>query len=191
MIYRRYGKRCLDICFAILLLTISAPLFLLLAVIIKIDSAGPIFYRAARAGKSGRVFRMWKLRTMVTQADSIGPGLTAMNDHRITRVGRLLRRLSLDEIPQLLNVLCGQMSLVGPRPEIPDIVVTYSDEQKNVLTVRPGLTGYSQINGRDDLPFIPKLRLENEYVAKISLLFDLKIILFTVPAVLRGIGARY
>ena len=191
MIYRRFGKRGFDICIALILLAISAPLFLLLAMIIKIDSKGPIFYRALRVGKFGEVFRMWKFRTMVNQADSIGPNLTAAHDHRITKAGRLVRRLSLDEMPQLLNVLAGQMSLVGPRPEIPDIVATYTEEQKNVLTVRPGLTGYTQINGRDDLAIIPKLQLENKYIAKMSLLFDLRIILFTLPAVLRGTGARY
>ena len=191
MIYRRFGKRGFDISIALILLAISLPLFLLLALIIKINSKGPIFYRALRVGKFGKVFRMWKFRTMVNQADSIGPNLTAAHDHRITKAGRLVRRLSLDELPQLLNVLAGQMSLVGPRPEIPDIVATYTEAQKNVLTVRPGLTGYTQINGRDDLPIIPKLQLENEYIAKMSLLFDLRIMLFTIPAILRGTGARY
>jgi lipopolysaccharide/colanic/teichoic acid biosynthesis glycosyltransferase len=128
---------------------------------------------------------------MVDKANLIGPGLTKKNDHRITKFGKFLRRTSIDELPQLLNVLKGEMSIVGPRPEIPEIVETYSKKQREALTVKPGITGLSQINGRDDLPIDKKLIFELEYVQKNSFLFDLIIIIKTVPVLFSGRGTRY
>ena len=128
---------------------------------------------------------------MVNNAHLIGPGLTAHNDKRITPLGKFLRRSSIDELPQLINVLMGNMSIVGPRPEIPEIVKTYTTEQKRALTVKPGITGLSQINGRDDLPIDKKLKYELEYVESSSMVFDLKIIIKTIPALLSGRGNRY
>lgn len=134
---------------------------------------------------------VWKFRTMVKDADKIGGGLTDHGDSRITKVGRVLRRLSLDELPQLFNVVRGEMSIVGPRPEIPEIVANYSTTQRRALSVKPGITGLSQINGRDDLPIKKKLGYELEYVENFSLLLDLKILLKTIPAIIGGQGNRF
>lgn len=127
---------------------------------------------------------------MVRNASRLGPGLTATNDMRITRVGKYLRRLSLDELPQFINVIKGEMSIVGPRPEIPEIVQTYTPEQRKALTIKPGITGLSQINGRDDLPIDVKLNYEIEYVEKCSFTLDWKIIFKTIPALITGRGNR-
>lgn len=170
---------------------ILSPLFALIALLIRLDSKGPVFYKAKRIGKNGEPFLMWKFRTMHQDADRIGPGLTQDNDSRITRIGKFLRRLSLDELPQLFNVLRNEMSIVGPRPEIPEIVETYSPAQKRALSVKPGITGLSQINGRDDLPIDDKLRYEVEYVDKLSLILDVKILLKTFPAIVNARGNRY
>ncbi|NIT59124.1 MAG: sugar transferase [Aliifodinibius sp.] len=184
-------KRIFDICAAVVLIVLLFPLFLLVALLVKVDSPGPVFYRHFRAGKDGSLFLMWKFRTMKQDADKIGPGLTQDNDPRITRVGRYLRWLCLDEFPQLFNVLRGEMSLVGPRPEIPEIVRTYSEQQSRALSVKPGITGLSQINGRDDLPINEKLQYEIEYVDRWSLGLDLKILLKTIPAIVTARGNRY
>jgi len=128
---------------------------------------------------------------MTHGADQIGPELTEHRDNRITGVGKLLRRLSLDELPQLFNVILGEMSLVGPRPEIPEIVQTYSPQQKKALSIRPGVTGLSQINGRDDLPIEVKLNFEVEYVRTVSMGLDFKILLKTIPAIINARGNRY
>lgn len=185
------SKRILDIVLSILITLILSPLLLLIAILIKLDSLGPVFYRHTRAGKDEVPFRMLKFRTMTLGADQMGPGLTEHGDPRITRVGRLLRRLSLDELPQLFNVLRGEMSLVGPRPEIPEIVQSYTTKQKEALSIRPGITGLSQINGRDDLPIDVKLRFEIEYVNTVSLGLDFKILLKTIPAIINARGNRY
>jgi len=155
------------------------------------ESRGPVFFRHERVGKDGNPFMVWKFRTMVRDADKAGPSLTSHGDPRITGVGRVLRRLSLDELPQLFNVVCGEMSLVGPRPEIPELVANYTQAQKRALSVKPGITGLSQINGRDDLPINKKLGYELEYVENFSLLLDFKILLKTIPALLSGEGNRF
>lgn len=185
------GKRLSDITAAIILLILLLPFFVLIAIAIKIESRGSVFYRHPRVGKDGKIYRMWKFRTMVAGADKKGGGLTAHNDPRITKVGRLLRRFSIDELPQIFNVLMGDMSLIGPRPEIPDIVATYDEAQKEALRVRPGITGLTQINGRDNLPLDKKLEMERDYVHHLSPWLDLKILFSTLPAVLSGEGARY
>lgn len=133
---------------------------------------------------------MWKFRTMVENASQIGPNLTATNDMRITRVGKYLRRISLDELPQIINVMKGEMSIVGPRPEIPEIVSTYTPEQKKALTIKPGITGLSQISGRDDLPIDVKLNYEIEYVERFSFTLDCKIVFKTIPTLINGRGNR-
>ena len=150
-----------------------------------------MFFRHTRVGKDEVSFQMWKFRTMTHAADKIGPELTEHGDNRITGVGKLLRRLSLDELPQLFNVILGEMSLVGPRPEIPEIVQTYSPQQKKALSIRPGVTGLSQINGRDDLPIEIKLNFEVEYVRTVSMGLDFKILLKTIPAIINARGNRY
>jgi lipopolysaccharide/colanic/teichoic acid biosynthesis glycosyltransferase len=171
-------------------LAISAPLLAVAAALIKLESRGPVFYRQLRVGKGGEPFELWKLRTMVPGADRIGPELTQERDPRVIPVGRFLRRWSLDELPQVFNVLAGQMSLVGPRPELPAIVAGYTSEQLEVLKVPPGLTGWSQIHGRDDLPIPRKLAFDREYVHARSLSMDVAILARTVPLVASGRGIK-
>ena len=183
-------KRLFDIFFSIVLLIILSPLFPIIAILIKIDSRGPVFFKHLRVGKKKFPFKMWKFRTMVTGFEN-EPELTIPNDPRITNVGKFLRRLSLDELPQLVNVLCGQMSIVGPRPEIPEIVATYTMQQKQALTVKPGMTGLSQINGRDDLSIAEKLEYDIYYASKSSFFFDLLILFRTIPTLLSGRGIKY
>jgi lipopolysaccharide/colanic/teichoic acid biosynthesis glycosyltransferase len=192
-IRRAYGalKRGLDLVIGSGLLAAAMLMLLPACVAIVIDSPGSPLYRQWRSGKGGRPFRILKLRTMVAGADRHGPALTQDADPRITRVGSALRRWSLDEVPQLLNVLVGQMSLVGPRPELVPIVDTYTPRQRGVLSVRPGLTGWAQVNGRDDLSITEKLELDLEYVAQRSTKRDLTILARTVGVVLTGRGAKW
>ncbi|TDI76010.1 MAG: sugar transferase [Bacteroidetes bacterium] len=188
---RLLSKRIVDIVLSILITLILSPLFFLVAILVKLTSKGPVFFRHARVGKNEVPFQMWKFRTMTHESDQIGPGLTEPGDSRISGVGKLLRRLSLDELPQLFNVMLGEMSLVGPRPEIPEIVQTYSPQQKKALSIRPGITGLSQISGRDDLPIDIKLNLEVEYVETVSMGLDFKILLKTIPTIINARGNRY
>ena len=183
-------KTICDVGVAAIGLIICAPLFLIIAAMIKLESRGPVFFKHTRIGKNGKPFQMIKFRTMVKDADKVGPILTELKDPRITRVGSVLRRSSLDELPQLINVLRGEMSLVGPRPEIPEIVETYQPWMRKALQCKPGITGLSQVNGRDDLPLDKKLKLEVKYVENYSLGLDLRILLKTLPAVINGRGNR-
>jgi len=155
---RSKGKRAFDFLASLLGLIILSPLFLLLAVIIKLEDGGPVFFRQERVGYRGRKFRIWKFRTMVVNAENLGGHLTVGRDPRITRVGHWLRKTKLDELPQLINVLLGEMSLVGPRPEVPKYVSLYTDDQRCVLELRPGITDPASIQFRD----------ENELLAKVT-----------------------
>ena len=170
------------------------------ALLIKLDSRGPVFFSQVRAGMGGRPFRMYKLRTMRLDAEEVldsvvrveqleEPAFKIRDDPRVTRVGRVLRRLSLDELPQLFNVLVGEMSIVGPRPEQVEVVERYSAEDRFRLSVKPGITGPMQIFGRGELTFSERLAVELEYVENPSLSRDLRIVIHTIPAVLRGTGA--
>jgi lipopolysaccharide/colanic/teichoic acid biosynthesis glycosyltransferase len=183
-------KRAVDVTAAALLLAVTAPVLLAACAAIVLDSPGSPIYLQWRMGRSGRPFRIIKLRTMVTDAHRLGPELTQHHDPRITRVGRVLRRWSVDELPQLVNVLAGQMSLVGPRPELVSIVEAYTPQQREVFSVRPGLTGWAQINGRDDLPIPVKLEFDREYVSRRSTLMDLSIMARTAGVVVSGRGTR-
>ncbi len=193
-------KRSFDLIVSLIGLIVLSPLFAVTAVLIKLDSPGPAFYRAERVGKDGRPFWMYKFRTMFVGADKMGPAITYRNDPRVTRLGRFLRRTKLDELPQLLNVLKGEMSLVGPRPEAPRYVALYSPQQREVLKVKPGITGLAQLAyaceedlldpdslDRDYIGTIlpRKLALDMEYVDKRSFLFDLKILLRTALTLIR------
>ncbi len=189
-ISRMAFKKIVDATVAAIGLLICAPLFLIISVLIKIESRGPVFFKHIRVGMNGKPFKMIKFRTMVKDAGKVGPVLTETRDPRITRVGKVLRRSSLDELPQLINVLRGEMSLVGPRPEIPEIVETYQPWMRKALQCKPGITGLSQVNGRDDLPIDEKLKYEVEYVENYSLRMDLQILLKTLPAVINGRGNR-
>ncbi|HST32380.1 MAG TPA: sugar transferase [Solirubrobacteraceae bacterium] len=182
-------RRLLDVVLAAAALVLTAPLLLAAVVAIKLESRGPALYRQRRSGLDGRPFDMLKLRTMVDGAEHIGAGLAVnVNDSRITRVGALLRRTSLDELPNLLNVLRGEMSLVGPRPTLPAQVAQYTERQRLRLSVKPGITGWAQINGRASLPWSERIELDLHYVEHRSLLLDLQILARTPALVLRGGG---
>ena len=147
---RTSGKRTFDLVFAIIALLLLSPLFLLGSLLAKFQSKGPVFYKAKRVGKDEAVFEMYKFRTMVVNADTLGGSLTTYRDTRITRIGRFLRWTKLDELPNLINVIKGEMSLIGPRPEAPNYVKYYTEVQKQVLQVKPGMTGPSQLANRDE-----------------------------------------
>jgi lipopolysaccharide/colanic/teichoic acid biosynthesis glycosyltransferase len=181
-------------------LILLSPLLLVLAVLIKADSAGPVFYRAERVGQGGKLFRLFKFRSMVWGAARLGPGITTADDERITRVGRLLRHSKLDEIPQLLNVLKGEMSLVGPRPEDPRYVALYTPEQRRILQVRPGITSPASLLYRDEEQLLTgpdweqvytaqvmphKLQIELDYMERRTCSTDLRVILKTLPTFFR------
>ena len=183
-------KYTLDFLFAALALLLLGLPLLLVAVAIRLESRGPALYTQARVGREEKVFRIYKFRTMVPDADKIGPLLTQNDDPRITRLGKFLRRSSIDELPQLINILKGEMSFIGPRPEVPPIVETYNERQRGVFKVRPGLSGWAQVNGRDELDIPTKLNLDLEYVARVSLGFDLKILLLTFPTLLSKRGVN-
>jgi lipopolysaccharide/colanic/teichoic acid biosynthesis glycosyltransferase/nucleoside-diphosphate-sugar epimerase len=202
------SKRACDVLVASIALLGTWPVFLVVALLIKLDSRGPVFYRQVRIGRDGKPFRIFKFRTMVDNAYSLGPKLTQKRDPRITRVGLLLRWLKLDEIPQVLNVLIGDMTLVGPRPEDPHFVSLYTPEQRAVLSVRPGIVGPSQILGRDELEMYPegadtetyyvehilpqKLATDLAYVRQASLTHDLGLLVRGVTATVIGaIKPRY
>jgi len=161
-------------------LFLLAPLFLLLAMLIKLNSPGPVFFRQERSGLNGRIFTMLKFRTMRSDADPYGRSPQAGDDPRLTRIGKLLRETSLDELPQLLNVLAGQMSLVGPRPLYERQAAQWNDRQRKRLDVRPGITGYAQVQGRGDLPIEEKIELDLHYVENRSLWLDICILFRTI-----------
>ncbi len=193
-------KRALDVAVSSTALVLLSPIGLLTAVAIKLDSSGPVFFSQSRAGRDRKPFRMHKFRTMVANAEELLPEIVPFdklsqpmfkipNDPRVTRVGRVLRRWSLDEIPQLINVLRGEMSLVGPRPEQFDLVERYKPEHLFRLSVKPGMTGPMQINGRGVLTFDERLSIERAYIENLSIGVDLRILAMTIGAVFSGKGA--
>jgi lipopolysaccharide/colanic/teichoic acid biosynthesis glycosyltransferase len=182
-------RRAIDIAISALALVLSAPLLVLAMLAIRLESRGPMIYRQRRVGLDGETFDVLKLRTMVDGAEHIGAGLAVNeNDSRITRVGAFLRRSSLDELPNLLNVLRGDMSLIGPRPTIPVQVESYSEHQRGRLAIKPGITGWAQVHGRASLPWAERIELDLVYIAHRSLALDLKILWRTVVMVLGGSG---
>lgn len=193
-------RRWLDIVASLLGLAALSPLLVGIGLWIKIDSTGPVFYRATRVGKDGQPFRLYKFRSMVAGADKRGPGITATGDARVTRAGHFLRRSKLDELPQLINVLKGEMSLVGPRPEDPRYVALYTAEQRHVLVVRPGITSAASLAYRHEEQMLAgedwetvyreqvlpaKLAIDLDYLARRTLRSDLTLIVRTVAAMLR------
>ena len=194
-------KRLFDIAFSLCAMIVLLPLGLLLAVLIKLTSPGPVFFVQTRVGKYGRHFRFYKFRSMYQDAEARKKELEAQNqsadgvifkmknDPRITPIGRFIRKTSMDELPQFLNVLLGDMSLIGPRPPVPSEVMHYTMEDRKRLLVRPGMTCLWQISGRSDLPFQQQTRLDKEYIVSRSLKQELLILLRTVPAILSGKGA--
>lgn len=194
-------KRILDLVIAVGALILLFPLFILTALAIWIEDPGPVFFVQIRVGQNGRHFRFYKFRSMITNADAIKDQLAAQNessagvifkmkkDPRITRTGKIIRKLSIDELPQLLNVLKGDMSLVGPRPPLPKEVAEYSLEQRKRLHVIPGITCLWQVSGRSDIPFPDQVRLDLQYIQSSSIINDIRLLLQTIPAVLSGKGA--
>jgi lipopolysaccharide/colanic/teichoic acid biosynthesis glycosyltransferase len=193
------AKRLFDIIASALALVVLSPLLLIIALFVKLDSPGPVVFRQPRLGRGARPFEIYKFRTMVVAAQTHGTRITVNKDARVTRIGRILRRFDLDELPTFLNVLKGDMSIVGPRPEVPEYLPFYSDEEKEVFSVRPGLTDPGTLAFRDEATrlvgedpegvytreILPhKLALNLEYVKQQSLLYDLKIIMKTLAAVI-------
>ena len=182
-------RRAVDVVASALALLLSSPLLLAAMLAIRLESPGPMIYRQRRAGRGGKPFDVLKLRTMVDGAEHIGAGMAVnANDSRITRVGAFLRRSSLDELPNLLNVLRGEMTLVGPRPTLPAQVEQYTGRQRGRLAVKPGITGWAQVNGRASLPWSERIELDLYYVEHRSLSLDLRILLRTPAMVLGGSG---
>ncbi len=181
------GKRTMDVAIAGFGLIVSSPVLALAALAIKLEDRGPVLFRQLRVGKDGVDFELLKLRTMVVGAEKMGAGLAVnRGDSRITRSGRALRRLSLDELPQLWNILRGDMSIVGPRPTLRHQVDTYTPEQRCRLEVKPGLTGWAQVNGRASLPWDKRIELDVWYVEHRSLWLDLRILARTPFALFHG-----
>lgn len=193
-------KRVFDIILASIALTFASPIFAVTALAIKLDSRGPIFYKQVRVGKGGKLFDCYKFRSMVVNADAMKKELMAQNeadevvfkmrrDPRITRVGRIIRKLSIDELPQLWNVLIGNMSIVGPRPPVPSEVESYNYTHYHRLDAVPGITGLQQVKGRSDISFKRWVELDLQYIEEQSLWKDIQICLLTIPAVISGKGA--
>lgn len=182
-------RRAFDVLLAAVALAVAAPVLALAIVAIRLESKGHPIYRQRRIGKDGRPFDVLKLRTMVAGAESIGSGLAVnAGDPRITRVGAVLRRFSIDELPNLVNVLRGDMAIVGPRPTVPVQVEQYTDRQRGRLAVKPGITGWAQVNGRTSLPWDERIELDLWYVEHRSWRLDLRILLRTAAIVLGGEG---
>jgi lipopolysaccharide/colanic/teichoic acid biosynthesis glycosyltransferase len=183
------GKRLLDVAIAGTALLVSSPLLVLAAIAIRLESPGHPIYRQRRVGRDGRAFEVYKLRTMVTGAEGMGAGLAVdEGDDRITRVGAFLRRTSLDELPNLVNVLRGEMSIVGPRPTVQVQVDRYTERQRGRLAVRPGITGWAQVQGRASLPWPERIELDLWYIEHQSLVLDLRVLWLTARMVLTGHG---
>jgi lipopolysaccharide/colanic/teichoic acid biosynthesis glycosyltransferase len=194
-------KRAVDLVAGLVLLLVTAPIILAVALAIKLEDGGPVFFPQVRVGKDGRHFVMFKFRSMVPNAETLKAQLLARNemrdgilfkirqDPRITGVGRVIRKLSLDELPQLFNVVRGEMSLVGPRPPVPSEVARYDPAHRRRLSATPGITCLWQISGRNEIDFLGQVRLDVQYIERQSLGLDLSILLRTIPAVISGRGA--
>jgi lipopolysaccharide/colanic/teichoic acid biosynthesis glycosyltransferase len=182
-------NRLLDILIAAAALVVLAPVIAVAAVAIKLETRGSAFFRQRRVGRDGKPFELWKLRTMVTGAQGMGAGVyVVQDDPRITRVGAILRRFSLDELPNLVNVLKGEMAIVGPRPTVQEQVDRYTERQRRRLEVKPGITGWAQINGRTSLPWPDRIELDVWYVEHRSLRLDLRILMRTARMLATGHG---
>jgi lipopolysaccharide/colanic/teichoic acid biosynthesis glycosyltransferase len=181
-------KRFTDLTISLISLILLSPIFLISAILIKLESKGPVFFLHERTGLNGKSFKMIKFRGMIDNALQHGPELTQQNDPRITKVGKFLRRTSIDELPQLINVLKGEMSIVGPRPEILSITSQYSKDHREVFKFIPGITGYSQINGRQMLTPKQRTEMEIDYYKNETFWGDLKIILKTFSVVISNEG---
>lgn len=202
--YEQFLKRSFDICFALIFLIVSLPVLIILATALQIDSPGSLFFVQQRVGRHGRMFNCFKFRTMHENAEALLEGLLAnspearreweldhklRSDPRVSRLGRIIRKLSLDELPQLLNILSGEMSVVGPRPIVRAEIIKYGIFFSDYSAVKPGLTGLWQVSGRNDVTYDERVQLDCEYRRKASFMFDLGIVLKTVPAVIIARGS--
>lgn len=188
--YAKYVKRILDFTLSLLALIVLSPIMLILAICIKIDSKGPIFFLQERLGKNGKVFKIIKFRTMIVNAEHIGDGLSVKteNDNRITKIGKILRKTSLDELPQLINVVKGDMALIGPRPPVtyhPHKFEDYPEHQKPRFNVRPGITGLAQARVRNNATWDERIEIDIEYINKITFWGDIKIVFETVKSIFK------
>lgn len=186
--YRRYGKRILDLIFAVLLVPFLFPIFLIVGVFIKLDDKGSILYTAKRLGKNGKNFKMYKFRSMKMNAPDLrnedGSTFSSENDPRLTNIGKILRKTSVDELPQLINVLIGDMSFIGPRPDLPEQIVYYEKDEHARLSVAPGISGYNQAYFRNSTSWKQRIKNDVFYVENVSFLLDLKIVLKTIQSIL-------
>ncbi len=186
--YKRYVKRGLDILFSFVLLVVLSPLFLLIMLLVRLDSKGNPFFRQERIGLNEKVFTLYKFRSMAVDSEHTGSGVYSDDqDPRVTRMGRILRKLSLDELPQCINILKGDMSFIGPRPPLtyhPWPLSQYTPKQRKMFTVRPGITGWAQVNGRRSIDWNERIRLNNWYIDHLSFALDCKILWKTIKAVL-------
>lgn len=181
-------KRLTDIVLSFLILVFTLPITLIAAAAVKIETAGPVFFIHERTGLGGKNFRMIKFRGMVNNALSIGPVLTQVNDPRLTKVGKFLRRTSIDEIPNFINVLKGDMSIVGPRPEMPSLTAEYSDYERQIFNYKPGVTGFSQVNGRQMMTPQQRTEMELKYYSNANFWSDMVILLKTFKVVVSNEG---
>ena len=181
-IYERYIKRVIDIIISVITLLLLMPLIIVISILVRLKLGSPIIFKQKRPGLNEKIFIMYKFRTMTDERDEYGELLP--DNIRLTKFGRFLRTTSLDELPELINVLKGDMSLVGPRPLLVQYLDLYNEEQKRRHEVKPGLTGYAQVNGRNTISWEEKFKLDIEYVNNISFIFDIKIIIMTIKKVL-------
>ncbi|MFL1471075.1 sugar transferase [Paraclostridium bifermentans] len=187
-------KYTLDKIFGAILIILISPILVFISIVIKIDSKGPIIFKQKRLGKNGKLFNMYKFRTMYVDAPDLrnedGSTFNSDSDPRVTKVGLILRKTSLDELPQVINILKGEMSFIGPRPDLPDHYELYSKEDKRKLLVRPGVTGYAQANGRNSNSWAQRIAMDIYYVENYSLILDFRILLKTVFSVLKQEGVN-
>lgn len=179
-------KRILDFLIALIVLIVLSPVILIVGILVYIKLGSPIIFKQERPGKDGKIFKMYKFRTMLDSYNKFGEALP--DKERLTKFGKILRSTSLDELPELINVIKGDMSLVGPRPLLVEYLELYSDEQKKRHNVRPGITGWAQVNGRNSISWNEKLNLDVEYVKNLSLILDIKILFLTVYKVFKRDG---
>ena len=197
----RYIKRFMDVILATIALVVLSPIFLIIAIAIKIESKGPVFFKHARIGKNGKIIKLYKFRSMVMNAEKLIKSFTPeqmkeykenyklTNDPRITKIGKFLRKTSLDELPQLLNIIKGDLSIIGPRPVITDELKKYGTNTEKFLSVTPGLTGYWAANGRSCTTYEQRMQMELYYIDNLSLKMDVKVFFKTIEAVIKREGA--
>ncbi len=197
----RYIKRFMDVILATIALVVLSPIFLIIAIAIKIESKGPVFFKHTRIGKNGKIIKLYKFRSMVINAEELIKSFTPeqmkeykenyklTNDPRITKIGKFLRKTSLDELPQLLNIIKGDLSIIGPRPVVTDELEKYGANTKKFLSVTPGLTGYWAANGRSCTTYEQRMQMELYYIDNLSLKMDIKVFFKTIEAVIKREGA--